>query len=944
MENPSLTKNKSNSKDIIFTILRKKSYLKLLKKYSSNIFSYNTICINNIIYNESCLIVAKFKDYLIYDDNSEFLRKLYTKTEINVKLLKILDLYENYSKIFPNYLVVKEKKFMYKNIRRKQKMIDAFNQIKLEEEENRRKIKEKREKNEIDDNRLFTDLVKDEIKIFQKKNNIKKYKNSFDSDNEKDKTDSLNGLSQCSISINLINKNKISSPDKGFSIDCKNNETNGTISGLLNIMNDSKIYIKDLPNLFKVNYQKDVKIKNNIIEKKIISFKKLKNKNNIIKEIKKENRNISNNNSNNIDLPKINSTPEKRKKEINNKNKNNNFHFNSTLLTKKRVKILNPTLVNSYSSSINKEKILPKKQKIYFPSIGNTIININNNFFSEISKTERFAPKNLKKLSSLNTLNTYNTIENSSKENEKENKIKNNKFLLLTNHNYKPFSQDFSYKKNSTIEVNNKIYKNKVIINEKRELTPKLCQKSNKIKYQTNINSININNIADKQIRKDEFVKININQKIQKSKEKKENKKSGKEKNKNKGNSAKNNNKLFSLKYKPKPIYNNYTLFNFLNITKTDSNINEKVRNQNIKKNNNLLKKKQKTCFNFLNNKNIKKDITLQNNIFLNHTDKLSKEKEFNQSYKSLEKIKSKNYTKIDSIKNKILTSEKKVPYKKYISNYINKTKDNNIIGKTNNCIDYSTFSAKNQINKNIKNILSDSRSIEKKKKCESIDFSNSDFSKHKNMFSKIDSTKRNSYIFSPKNTFTNFINSKNKKSNIFNDYFTEKTFLFNQTIIPKQKMRSTISQNDIRNKYKSIILTKNNKKSYDFNSNIQNRYNRNFMNKINNLKNTSKNYNLPNIKKNSYSIDLNILNYNNKTNCYICKNKSKEKDKKNNSKDLFKKIMNFNNEDRNKKEENNNNISSNKCNNIPLTIRVNTSNFLTKIREKYKITDKKNK
>ena len=114
-----------------------------------------------------------------------------------------MELYENYSKIFPNYLVVKEKKFMYKNIRKKQKMIDAFNQIKLEEEENRRKIQEN---DKTQDNKLFTDLVKDEIKIFQKDNDIKKYKKSFDSENDKDNTDTLYGLSHSSISLNFINK------------------------------------------------------------------------------------------------------------------------------------------------------------------------------------------------------------------------------------------------------------------------------------------------------------------------------------------------------------------------------------------------------------------------------------------------------------------------------------------------------------------------------------------------------------------------------------------------------------------------------------------------------------------------------------------------------------------------------------------------------------------
>ena len=46
-------------------------------------------------------------------------------------------------------------------------------------------------------------------------------------------------------------------------------------------MDDSKIYIKDLPNIFKVNYSlnNEKKIKNNIIEKKIITFKKNKEKN-----------------------------------------------------------------------------------------------------------------------------------------------------------------------------------------------------------------------------------------------------------------------------------------------------------------------------------------------------------------------------------------------------------------------------------------------------------------------------------------------------------------------------------------------------------------------------------------------------------------------------------------------------------------------------------------
>ena len=42
---------------------------------------YNVKIINDIIYNESTHIVSIFKDYLIYDDVSEFLKRPYTAIE-----------------------------------------------------------------------------------------------------------------------------------------------------------------------------------------------------------------------------------------------------------------------------------------------------------------------------------------------------------------------------------------------------------------------------------------------------------------------------------------------------------------------------------------------------------------------------------------------------------------------------------------------------------------------------------------------------------------------------------------------------------------------------------------------------------------------------------------------------------------------------------------------
>lgn len=37
---------------------------------------------------------------------------------------KLVDFYTNYFKVFPNFIILNEKEFMYKNIERKQRFID----------------------------------------------------------------------------------------------------------------------------------------------------------------------------------------------------------------------------------------------------------------------------------------------------------------------------------------------------------------------------------------------------------------------------------------------------------------------------------------------------------------------------------------------------------------------------------------------------------------------------------------------------------------------------------------------------------------------------------------------------------------------------------------------------------------------------------------------------
>ena len=80
---------------------------------------YNVKVVNDVIYNENTHVVSIFKDYLIFDDISEFLKREYDYNESSGRLPKIFEFYEKYSRVFPNYVNLPENKYMIKNIERK---------------------------------------------------------------------------------------------------------------------------------------------------------------------------------------------------------------------------------------------------------------------------------------------------------------------------------------------------------------------------------------------------------------------------------------------------------------------------------------------------------------------------------------------------------------------------------------------------------------------------------------------------------------------------------------------------------------------------------------------------------------------------------------------------------------------------------------------------------
>ena len=141
-----------NAKIINKSLLEKFIFFSFKYKYYIDQFTYGTIVINNIIYNEKSHIVATFKDYLISDDISEFSKRYYNSIESSIRLPKFYEYYETYSRIYPNYTILPEAKYIYKNIHKKQRMID---QQQVEESEERKKdskkVKNKKKNNEKDD-------------------------------------------------------------------------------------------------------------------------------------------------------------------------------------------------------------------------------------------------------------------------------------------------------------------------------------------------------------------------------------------------------------------------------------------------------------------------------------------------------------------------------------------------------------------------------------------------------------------------------------------------------------------------------------------------------------------------------------------------------------------------------------------------------------------------
>ena len=475
---------KTNNNHIYIDKLENRARNKLIKRYEKPTSYYDIKMINDILYNEKTHYVEMFKEYLIYEDYNEFLKQYYNESILYKKLEKILNFYDKYSKIFPNYTVLRESKYLYKNIKRKQKVINLMNEnVKMKYSE--------------DDNNSESESCINTIFNSKVINSIYTGHNS-DTLNRTDSNMNDNRSLNCFINkITLFEKQK-----EKMSKDKKSKKDENIIKN----KNEEQIIYKKIANLFftsclnhpnnsinKNNKKKKEKIKigmennniSNVIPQKL-KFKpipKQKSSTNIIYKNKKKyisikHKNIIKKNNSNNNIVESKNILNKKNNINTNNNNSNRFLFNN--------------VNNSYRGSNMKNLLDYDKYK--------KIILSTNTTSSHKILTERVfsSPRNTKNNLSVKK----NQISNSRAKNKTNNMNKNNKFIKrnissnilhkIQNNNSK--KKKINMKNNNHFREEKKIFKCQINKQNQKKLINNFNPDSINKLYSNNLSNLNIKN------------------------------------------------------------------------------------------------------------------------------------------------------------------------------------------------------------------------------------------------------------------------------------------------------------------------------------------------------------------------------------------------------------------------------------------------------------------
>ena len=363
-----------------------KAYTKLnsvLRSYNMSKEAINIRIANDIIFDEKKRIVSIFKDYLLWDETSDFFRQYYKKNKSIRMILRFITYYETYTNFYPEYGPHEDiLKILKKNIKKKRKYYER-----IEEDVANKYIIDK---NDNKNNQKFERIIKDsEIKLshtnsnYLQKNNSKStlvLDYSTDKDNKNNKNNNINKSIDNNKDFYYILKTFIDYDDKNY--DNKDIYTSEHFNNYDNIF----MFNSKLSKYFKKSFNED---KNN----------EPKTDRNIListnKKHQKYNLNVLSNIIYQKERPK--SKDEKLKKLLDKGKKST-----ESRLTKK----VNNQLIRTVNQTSKKNKKICESNSILTYK---KLYSIKYNVQTHIVKSK---PQNIKKL--FNSYNKYEKYENNS--------------------------------------------------------------------------------------------------------------------------------------------------------------------------------------------------------------------------------------------------------------------------------------------------------------------------------------------------------------------------------------------------------------------------------------------------------------------------------------------------------------------------------------------------
>ena len=459
---------------------------------------YNILIIENLMCNGRCHLVAVFKNYLIEDDKSEYLRRFYKKKESGPRLKKLFAYHQETSVIFPNYVPLSESKYLYNNVIKKQRVIDEQQSLdKLRKENKNRKLSLIKKEDRMFNSTICGEILTSNQSVLRivfgldyKNNENKNDKNNKHDESDCEDFDKLiNELEKAEeIADNIINNNSLEAfhlTNKASKyklklvnkLDSNNNNIqikNKNTDKLYNITNNStNITSSSNPNTFNINNNTNLnKYKNNNL---LLKENSLQNNNNFKTNKKQKNYNLNKRSPNKkLSEDKIENLSRNIQANINSINSKTlygmNFHTSNKIISnlinkEKKINLKSKSNSNHYHNQ-NSERLktnIFNNNYIYNNNFPQSYKNIdrNNNFYSNKNNKLSLVVKpyndtgmtnipkiDMNKVKQMNKNSKMNILSSNRNINRNNNYILNNPNLFFTETDVLKSERNFTKKKN----------------------------------------------------------------------------------------------------------------------------------------------------------------------------------------------------------------------------------------------------------------------------------------------------------------------------------------------------------------------------------------------------------------------------------------------------------------------------------------------------------------